>query len=165
MNKQLKFLGVVTVGNTRAEAEQRHRSVSSGAGVVAMRDEDEQIALLTDASSLSTVFNPISGNTDLVTDPAILEGMTFQAEAGAEAKEVFYVHCSDGCGAHVVSDTPIAYCPSCISLLGSTSSDEAEVEDAEDGEVEDETEVEDEVEDEEPTLAEVDEGHRSELRH
>lgn len=150
-SKAVPFHGILAVGSTKDEAVNRYRLLALGKGVSAFVDQGKNLAFVSNASSkLPEMFNPSTGELDLVKDESILQNLEFEAQAG-EVEANHYV-CESGCGLHLVYDSEalVKHCPSCTTAIASgeegeaTASAEDEVSMSADDEEEDEEDSEDE---------------------
>lgn len=152
--KTIPFHGIVAVGSSKDDAVNQYRLAAKGKGVSAFVDEQQSLSFVTNAhSTLSEMFNPLTGDLDLERDDHILENLSFESES-SDSLEVNYLVCESkagGCGAHVIFDSEdlVQFCPVCTSSLSEDASEEepeeeSEVEDTEESDVE-ESESEDEV--------------------
>lgn len=165
------FRGILAVGNTKTEAINRYRLLALGKGVSMFTDESQSAAFISNSSSgaLAELFNPLTGDMDIVQANNLLEGLDFESQSSDV--EVNHYECTSGCGAHLVYDdeTLVQHCPVCASAVEASDEEESDDEteddetaapvdsgDDEEEESEDEGDDEAEAEDEEESEDEGD---------
>lgn len=152
-SKAVPFHGILAMGSTQDEAVNRYRLLALGKGVSAFVDQGQSLAFVTNASSkIAEMFNPATGELDLLKDENLVSKLEFEAQAG-EVEANHYV-CESGCGVHIVYDSEqlVKFCPACTTAIageGNTAeaSDEDEDED-EDEELDDDLDEDEDDEDE-----------------
>lgn len=120
---------VVVAGSSRQEAERLFVSVANAQGHVTLTDGRNQF--VTEASA-ADMFNPFTGDSNLRRSNS---QMTALSGDDNENVTVDYTVCADGCGAHIMSESSVQFCPSCSTELPELS-DEEIASMSEDGDVE-----------------------------
>lgn len=124
---------VVVAGSSRQEAERLFVSVANAQGHVTLTDGRNQF--VTEASA-ADMFNPFTGDSNLRRSNS---QMTALSGDDNDNVTVEYTVCADGCGAHIMSESSVQFCPSCSTELPELS-DEEIASMSEDGEVEESSE-------------------------
>ncbi len=131
----IPFRGILAIGNTKTQAINRYRLLALGKGVSMYTDESQSSAFISNSASgsLAELFNPQTGDMDIVQADALLPDLQFDSKSSNV--EVNYYKCTSGCGAHLVYDDEalVHFCPVCASEV-----EEAPEEDEDQGEFEDE---------------------------
>lgn len=115
--------GIVVAGQTKAEAQQLYVLAASGQDYAMMQDEDNR--MIVTASSNVDMFNPFTGEQDLVEVQDSGEFAAVASDLEGQTVSVNYTVCASGCGAHIISDADdLSHCPSCSTELQELSDDE-----------------------------------------
>lgn len=120
---------IVVAGSSRQEAERLFVSVANAQDHVTLTDGQNQF--VTEASA-ADMFNPITGDSNLRRSKS---QMTALSGDDNDNVTVDYTVCADGCGAHIMSESAVHFCPSCSTELPELS-DEEIASMSEDGDVE-----------------------------
>lgn len=113
--------GILAMGTTKAGAVNNYRLLALGKGATMQVDEGGTNAFVVQASVADILFNPLSGDMDLVPRPKLLQSVQFQSESSTGNLEAHYAHCANGCGQHIIAESAevLKYCPNCTCALSS----------------------------------------------
>lgn len=122
---QPTFAGIVVSGASKNEAIDQYRAVASGENAQALRSADSQYQMVTVASNAESMFDPLTGNNDMVAVDAQIN-LSSESSGLSEPVHAFMAVCADGCG-HIViadSDQAVKFCPSCSTAIPDLSNEE-----------------------------------------
>lgn len=132
--------GLVAVGRTKQEAANRFELAALGKGASYRVSESGDLAFVTHATAANEMFNPATGNMDLIAKE-VPDEIEFMSESSDAEIKVFHAVCSDGCQSHIMFEDPsiMNFCPNCTSslsfdkeqLIAEASDDEDDAGDAE----------------------------------
>ncbi len=127
MTKKIPFKGILAVGDSKREALANYRQAAFGKSVSAYRDGGGSFTFISNASSLSDLFNPRTGDLDLVKSPSLVSKLKFASESSELKIEVNHVVCHSGCGSHIAYDDAnlVKFCPVCTSALDEDAEDDS----------------------------------------
>ena len=149
--KNIPFNGILAVGDTQRQATDNYRRLALGQDVAAFRDEGGSLSFISNSSSAPNVmFNPKTGDVDVVRDDSIISQVSFASESSDEEVYPHHAVCSDGCGKHVVYDSvsSVQFCPMCTCSLAPASESGEDCTDDDGNQMNDESELESAAEDE-----------------
>ncbi len=147
--KNIPFNGILAVGDTQRQATDNYRRLALGQDVAAFRDEGGSLSFISNSSSAPNVmFNPKTGDVDVVRDDSIISQVSFASESSDEEVYPHHAVCSDGCGKHVVYDSvsSVQFCPMCTCSLAPASESGEDCTDDDGNQMNDESELESESE-------------------
>ena len=147
--KNIPFNGILAVGDTQRQATDNYRRLALGQDVAAFRDEGGSLSFISNSSSAPNVmFNPKTGDVDVVRDDSIISQVSFASESSDEEVYPHHAVCSDGCGKHVVYDSvsSVQFCPMCTCSLAPASESGEDCTDDDGNQMNDESELESELE-------------------
>ena len=147
--KNIPFNGILAVGDTQRQATDNYRRLALGQDVAAFRDEGGSLSFISNSSSAPNVmFNPPTGDVDVVRDDSIISQVSFASESSDEEVYPHHAVCSDGCGKHVVYDSvsSVQFCPMCTCSLAPASESGEDCTDDDGNQMNDESELESESE-------------------
>ena len=147
--KNIPFNGILAVGDTQRQATDNYRRLALGQDVAAFRDEGGSLSFISNSSSAPNVmFNPKTGDVDVVRDDSIISQVSFASESSDEEAYPHHAVCSDGCGKHVVYDSvsSVQFCPMCTCSLAPASESGEDCTDDDGNQMNDESELESESE-------------------
>ena len=147
--KNIPFNGILAVGDTQRQATDNYRRLALGQDVASFRDEGGSLSFISNSSSAPNVmFNPKTGDVDVVRDDSIISQVSFASESSDEEVYPHHAVCSDGCGKHVVYDSvsSVQFCPMCTCSLAPASESGEDCTDDDGNQMNDESELESELE-------------------
>ena len=147
--KNIPFNGILAVGDTQRQATDNYRRLALGQDVAAFRDEGGSLSFISNSSSAPNVmFNPKTGDVDVVRDDSIISQVSFASESSDGEVYPHHAVCSDGCGKHVVYDSvsSVQFCPMCTCSLAPASESGEDCTDDDGNQMNDESELESESE-------------------
>ena len=125
-----KYRGILATGATMAEATSNFRDLVFGNGASMLVDENGSNAFVAKASVADRLFNPSTGDMNLVPRNSLLTNIKFVSQSSVEddsEQEAFHAKCSDGCGTHIIAsnESLLKFCPLCTAALSSDNGEES----------------------------------------
>lgn len=119
-----KYRGILATGATLNEAKSNFKDLVFGKGASMLVDESGDSAFVAQASVADRLFNPFTGDMDVLSRNSLLESVSFVSEASVaddSTQEAFHAHCADGCGSHIIAsnESMLQFCPLCTAALSS----------------------------------------------